>query len=85
MGAEAKIAVRVECYPGYRGEATPRRIFFKDREIGVKAVLDRWLDPEHRYFKLCGDDSAIYIIRHDLASDAWELILYESSKLRGER
>lgn len=85
MHAEAKIAVQVECYAGYRGEETPRRLFFKEREIGVVEVLDRWLDPAHRYFKLSGDDGGLYIIRHDVVTDTWELILYESSRLKGER
>jgi hypothetical protein len=39
-------------------------------------VLDRWLAPDHRYFKLRGSDRAEYNLRHDVASGVWELILY---------
>ena len=68
----------MKCYAGYRAEETPRTIGFKSREIGVKQVLDRWLDPAHRYFKVLGDDDGIYIIRHDTHSDEWELTYYQA-------
>ena len=66
----------VDCYCGYRGEETPRRIRFAQREVAVTAVLDRWLSPDHRYFKVRGDDRAIYIIRHDARRWVWELTTY---------
>jgi hypothetical protein len=70
------IKVRVECYAGYRGEETPRRLFLGAQEIEVAAVLDRWLAPDHRYFKLRGGDGAVYILRYDGGDDLWELVLY---------
>ncbi len=75
--AENKIDIRVACYAGYRGEETPQRFFLQDRPIEVVRVIDRWLAPDHRYFKIRGDDDATYILRHDIASGQWELILYE--------
>lgn len=68
--------VRVECYAGYRGEETPRRFEIGARRVEVAEVLDRWLDPRHRYFKLLGDDGDVYILRHDSEGEAWELTLY---------
>ena len=65
--------VRVECYCGYRGEGTPRRFWLGQRAIAVEEVIDRWLAPEHRYFKVRGDDGAVYILRHDPGCDRWEL------------
>lgn len=41
-------------------------------------MLDRWLSPEHRYFKLRGDDGAVYILRHDPAAERWRLTMYDS-------
>jgi hypothetical protein len=70
--------IRVECYAGYRGEETPRRLFIGERPIEVVTILDRWLGPDHRYFKLRGDDDGLYILRHDSETDTWELILYDS-------
>ncbi|MEW6487258.1 MAG: hypothetical protein AB1578_05000 [Thermodesulfobacteriota bacterium] len=69
--------VHVECYAGYRGEETPRRFHLGAREVVVEEVLDRWLAPDYRYFKVRGDDGARYILRHDVASGRWALTLFE--------
>lgn len=74
--------IRVECYAGYRGEETPRYIKMADYTIKVTKVLDRWLAPDHRYFKLLGDDRATYIIRHDSVSGQWELVFYQVADLK---
>ncbi|HEX6212418.1 MAG TPA: hypothetical protein VF136_16680 [Methylomirabilota bacterium] len=70
--------LRVECYAGHRGEETPRALVLGERRIEVTEVLDRWLGPDHRYFKLRGHDGDTYIVRHDISSGAWELTLFES-------
>ena len=74
--------IRVNCYAGYRGEETPRSIIMADHTIAVVEVQDRWLAPDHRYFKLLGDDRAIYIIRHDTVSGLWELVFYQAADFR---
>ncbi|MFQ5775715.1 MAG: hypothetical protein ACE5GS_14430 [Kiloniellaceae bacterium] len=71
-----KIVVRVECYAGYRGEQTPRRMLFGARAVEVREVLDQWLAPDHRYFKLRGADGATYLLRHDTVTGVWELVMY---------
>ncbi len=79
--------VVAECYAGYRGEETPRRFRLGERWIEVAEVLDRWLDPEHRYFKLRGADGDTYILRHDAEGRIWEMTLYrrEESENRGQQ
>ena len=77
---EPIMQIKVECYAGYRGEETPRLIWFQSRKIKVKKTLDRWLDPNHRYFKILGDDDSIYIIRHDMNTSLWGLTFYQESK-----
>ncbi|MFP3984302.1 MAG: hypothetical protein ACLFV2_11515 [Desulfurivibrionaceae bacterium] len=77
-----KTGLRVECYAGYKGEETPRRLYLGNREIDVVEVLDRWLDPDHRYFKLRGSDGDIYLIRHDIPTGLWQITLYESGRLK---
>ena len=57
------LAVTVECYAGHRGEETPRVLVLGDRRIDVVDVLDAWLAPDHRYFKLRGDDRHTYLVR----------------------
>ena len=46
--------------------------------IGVEEVIDRWLDPQHRYFKLRGDDGGIYILRQDVPGQTWDMTLFDS-------
>jgi hypothetical protein len=36
-------------------------------------VLDAWLAPAYRYFKLQGADGDTYFIRHDERLDNWQL------------
>jgi hypothetical protein len=66
----------VECYAGYRGEEEPRRFLHGDRMVEITEILDRWLDPDHRYFKVRVNDEGFYILRHDSNSGEWELRVY---------
>lgn len=70
--------IRVECYAGYRGEQEPQRFWLGEHPVAVVEILDRWLSPEHRYFKIRGDDAGTYILRHDTHADRWELTLFEN-------
>jgi hypothetical protein len=65
--------VDVDCYAGYRGEETPRRFRLGARQVDVADVVDRWLAPDHRYFKVLDPLGDTYILRHDVASGRWEL------------
>ena len=73
--------IRVDCYCGYRGEQTPRRFWIEARCVEVGQVLDCWLAPDHRYFKVMGDDGDLYILRHDPYGHTWELSFFSSSRL----
>ena len=74
---EPALEVGVECYAGHRGEETPRRISFDGRTIEVTEVLDAWLAPDHRYFKVRGDHAACYILRNDVMTARWELTMFD--------
>ena len=78
------LSLQVECYAGYRGEETPRRFSIGTRSIEVLEVIDQWLAPDHRYFKVKGDDDGVYILRHDVASNRWELTLYDARGIKQE-
>jgi hypothetical protein len=66
--------IRVECYSGYRAEERPRRLHIGERQVEAANIVDRWLTPEHRYFKVLGDDGRLYLIRHPVAGNDWELL-----------
>jgi len=78
MANESIFQIRVVCYAGYRGEETPRRFYLGERLIEVAEVVDRWLDPNHRYFKVRCPAGDLYILRHDSVTDIWEMTLFES-------
>ena len=71
------LAVQVECNAGYRGEETPVRFRLGDRLVEVREVLDRWLAPDHRYFKVKTSEGETCILRNDVTSGGWELTVFE--------
>ena len=77
---EGEEFIRVDCHAGHRGEETPCRFQLGNRTVGVVEVTDQWLAPDHRYFKVAGDDGGCYILRHDMATGRWALVLYERAK-----
>jgi hypothetical protein len=65
--------IRVECHAGFRGDEEPRAFTLGETRFAVLEILDRWLDPRHRYFKVRIDDGREFVLRHDAASGEWEL------------
>ena len=82
MHEQPILTVGVECYAGHRGEQTPRVLILGDRRIAVAQVLDAWLAPDHRYFKLRGADGDTYVVRHDERSNTWELTMFRAETRR---
>ena len=76
MSARENTDLIVTCYAGYRGEEEPREFSIGERKIHVVELLDRWLSPDHRYFKVRGSDKNTYILRHDFATNEWELTMF---------
>ena len=70
--------LHIECYAGHRADTEPRCLHIGKRQVVVTEVIDRWLDPTHRYFKLHGDDGGIYLVRNNTDTDQWELTLFDS-------
>jgi hypothetical protein len=67
------MAIRLECYAGYRGEQEPRAFWLGRRRIAALEILDRWMSPDHRYFRIRGDDGHVYVLRSDEAKGEWTL------------
>jgi hypothetical protein len=65
-----------ECHAGYRGEETPRRFQLSERHIDVSEVVDRWLAPDHHYVKIQDPQGDLYVLRHDVGLNRWELTLF---------
>jgi hypothetical protein len=60
-------------------DEAPHAFSIGGRRVGVAEVLDHWHGAAHCYYKLRGDDGAVYILRHDHAHGAWELTVYDRS------
>jgi hypothetical protein len=75
---KAAMQVTVECRAQYGEDEVPWRFWIGTKRIGVEAVLDRWPGPDHRYFKVRGDDRATYILRHDVTSAVWQLVFFSA-------
>jgi hypothetical protein len=73
---EPPLAIDVECHAGYRGDETPRRFGLAGARIEIAEVLDRWLAPDYRYFKVRDGNGDVYILRNDVVSEQWELTFF---------
>src|SRR5918995_5584076 len=80
MHEQRLLTVGVECNAGHRGEQTPRTLILGDRRIAVAELLDAWLAPDHRYFKLKGEDGDTYLVRHDEQRGIWELTMFRADR-----
>ncbi len=65
--------IRVESYAGYRGEQEPTAFWLGERRLAVNAILDRWIGPDYRYFRVRADDGDLYVLRRDDTNDRWTL------------
>lgn len=65
--------ISVECYAGHRGEEEPHAFTLGERRFAVVEILDRWIGPDHRYFKVKVDDGRSFVLRHDEARQEWDL------------
>jgi hypothetical protein len=81
MHEDRLLTVGAECYAGHRGEQTPRTLILGDRRVAVVEVVDAWLAPDYRYFKLRGDDGNTYLVRNDERSSTWELTMFRAQRV----
>jgi hypothetical protein len=65
---------QVQCYAGYRGEEEPRAFYLGERRVDVMAVVERWLSPDHRCFRVQTYDGGVYVLCHDEARNEWEVM-----------
>ena len=76
-------SVRVKCYAGYRGEESPRSFFLAGHWVEVATVVDRWLAPDHRYFKIEDGQGQQYLLCHDIERHRWELASSSQASTQG--
>ncbi len=69
-----KIAVKVEL----SDDGLPISFTLVGRKFSVTELMDSWYGADHAYFKVVADDGNLYVIRHDLEENDWEMVLMES-------
>lgn len=74
----AKIRLNVEL----TDDGIPVRFTLREKRFAVRAMLDRWDGADHTYFKVVADDGNLYVIRHDLEENEWEMVLMEAAAPR---
>ncbi len=71
------ILVKVQTTPGFGTHEDPISFKIADRKFLVSEIMDRWFGPDSAYFKLIADDGNLYMLKHDLDTDEWELVQME--------
>ena len=66
--------VTVESYAGSKAEEYPLRFHLGGRRIKIIKILDRWLTPGCRCFKVLADDGNVYVLEYDENNDSWRLL-----------
>ena len=76
----AEMAVRVECYSGYKGDERPIRLEIGEQMLDVAEVEDRWYSPGATYFRVLLANGERYVLRREDAQDVWTLEAFRSPR-----
>jgi hypothetical protein len=77
------VHVDVQCYAGRKADERPVSFQLGLHKYMVDELIDQWYGPDDKFFKVCGDDGNLYILRHNLKADEW--ILESFRQLRSLR
>ena len=72
------LSCTVTAYSGYKADERPTTLTFGEHTLQVREIIDRWYGVDHAYFRVTGDDDTVYVIRHDLETGTWEMILTDT-------
>ena len=75
--------VKVDAYSGCAGNERPRRFTLGERTLDVVDVLDRWYGEHERYFRVCANDGATYVLKYTDSDDSWELVSFTHQRSQG--
>jgi len=74
--------IEVTCYAGYKHNERPVNFTCRGRIVHIAEVIDRWYEgnadaamPALDYYKVRGDDGAVYILRYNQLFDTWALLV----------
>lgn len=77
-----QIPIKVESYSGYKADEYPKCFYLINQKIEIKEIIDCWYQgdgnpewPVANYFKIITTCDNQYVIKHEIESDKWYLIL----------
>lgn len=79
-GYSANMLLAVDTAPGLHGDREPRAFKLGASNLVVLHIVDRWMGQSEHYYKLQASDEGLYILRHNLIPDTWELTLFQSPR-----
>ena len=68
------VSITVESYAGSKADEYPLRFHIHGRKIEINRIIDRWLTPGRRCFKVLADDGNVYVLEYDEINDSWNLL-----------
>ena len=59
---------------GLNSPLEPGVFYLGGRRLPVHAIVERWTDPQHAYYKVQVEDGRRFVLRYEPASRSWELV-----------
>jgi hypothetical protein len=82
------IPIKVECHSGYKADEYPKCFYWNSQRFEIEEISDRWYqgdrDPESPvadYFKVYTAYGRQYLIKHEVESDEWYLIIRSENEI----
>ena len=69
--------LKVNCYSGYKADERPLSFEMNEKKYEVIEILDQWYGKDQTYFRIRADDGNLYILRHELEDDIWDLTFFK--------
>lgn len=83
------IQIKVECHSGYKSEEYPICFYLRNIKFEIVEVSDRWYQAEPSpeipvadFFKVRITGNLEYIIKHELKSGRWYLVIAKEPVIR---
>jgi len=75
--------VEVKTYSGSKIDERPLSFIYRGEKIMIEEIVDRWYEsglkagrPVYNYFKVRTGRVGFFLLRHNLAHDAWSVMLF---------
>jgi len=75
-----RLPLKVQTYSGYKADERPVAFTFGEKACKVVELIDRWYGVDHAYFKLRANDGNLYVLRHRMENDQWEMVVMEAGQ-----